>query len=665
MTARNFPGLGARWTAFTGGFAPVNAPPLRLTWTRLWPFARPYGDWLTLITVLVLLGPVAEAATLWMFRLLVDQVLVPANIRRFPPIALAYLALTLGGGVLSFFDRWLSAWTGERMLLALRTHLFAHVQTLSFDFFRTHQVGDLVSRLSGDIDSIETLLISGIVDAVSHLTRALVFLAMLFYISPQLAAVSLTVTPLFALATHHFSGWVKVTARERRRRAGSAAAVATEALNNVTLVRAFGAEAAISGRYRRENLAAMAAQLAAVRLKALFSPLIDLLEVGGMLVVLVFGALQLARGALTLGELLVFTAYLSRLYGPVRDLSRLLTTFQSARAGAERVVEVLNQQPGVQDHPDAAPFFATDVAVEFDAVGYRYPGGAAALAGLSFTVRPGEVLAIVGPSGAGKSTVLAALLRLFDPVTGSVRLNGHDLRTLTMASVRAHLAVALQDTYLLNGTVRDNIAFGAAVSDDAAIERAARRAGAHEFIAALPDRYETVLGEHGSRLSGGQRQRIAIARALYRDAPLLLLDEPTTGLDAHAARALIEPLHQLMRGRTCIMVTHDLALVRNATHILYLESGRSIESGDHQALMRRDGAYARLVRRGLSAPETEHGVPLQPSAAVTAASGSPAAAPGTTVPARTKRVSVAPSPLVRFLIAPHSDADEPAAWLGN
>jgi ATP-binding cassette, subfamily B, bacterial len=547
--------------------------------------------------VLIALVPLVDTAMIWMFKVVVDQVLVPQDFGPFVWIAAAYIGLTLLAGALGFADDYLANWIGERFLLDLRTRFFAHLQGLSLDFFDRRRLGDLISRLTGDIASIEAFVLSGVTDALSYLLRILLFSAALFYLQWDLALVSLLVAPLFWFAAKRFSRAIKVASREKRRRSGSISAVAEESLSNAALVQAYGQEETEVQRFHRENLGSYKAEMASTRLKALYTPLIDLIELSGALLVIGLGTWELSQGHLTLGGLLVFMTFLTQLYSPVRGLSRLVNRIHAASAAAERIIEMLDQQPSVVETSGAVDLGRAQGRLELDHVTFRYPDTERnAVSAVSLAVEPGEVLALVGPSGAGKSTLTKLLLRFYDPHFGRIALDGRDLRKLTLGSVRDNVALLLQETLVFDGTIYENIAYGRWHATREQVEAAAIAADAHQFISELPDGYETEIGQKGRRLSGGQRQRIAIARAMIRDAPVLILDEPTTGVDAESGSRIMGPLRRLIGGRTTIVISHNLVTVRDADRIAVLESGRVVELGSHDELISREGTYARLYR---------------------------------------------------------------------
>jgi ATP-binding cassette, subfamily B, bacterial len=573
--------------------APTVAP--REVIRRFWPAVRPYRGRLAVVLVLAMLGPLLDTLSISLYGRLVDEVLVPRQLAMLAPIAAAYVGLTVVGGLLGFGRSYLSAWITEHLLFDLRHRLFVHLQTLPLEFFERSRLGDTVTRVTDDIDELGEFLATGLADGLSHLLKIAFFVGALFYIDARLAVISLIVAPPFWFIGRHFAARVKTLAREQRVRDGAVTAIVEESLGNAPLVQAYNGQAAATTHFEHETRTVMATQLALERLRAGYAPLVSLIEVGGMLIVIGVGAVDLAEGRITLGGLLAFLAYLSQLYSPVRGLNRLWGEAVATSAAAERVIELMDCQPAVVEPADPVPLGRAACGIIFDGVSYRYPGaGQHALTDVSFALAPGETLALVGQSGAGKSTATRLLLRLDDPSAGRILIDGHDLREVSITELRQNVTVLPQEALFFDVTVREAIAYGRPGAPDGEIVEAARAAGAHQFIERLGDGYNTRIGQRGRGLSGGQRQRLAIARALLRDAPVLVLDEPTTGLDDENATQILESIRCLMKGKTTIVISHDLHLVREATRIVVLEDGCVVEEGSHDALMKSDGLYARL-----------------------------------------------------------------------
>ena len=609
--------------------------------------------------ILTLLLPGIQTVQVWLFKALVDDVLVPKHFYLFWKIATLYLLSALVEAGVTFAADLVSAWLSERFLLDLRTDMFRHLQKVSLDFYERRRIGDLVSRLTNDIAGIESFLVSGLTDAVSYLVQILVYATALFVIQWKLASVALVSAPMFWFTAGHFSRLIKKASRERRRRSGSLSALAEETLGNAALIQAYNRQDWEVARFHREGEAKYAAEMAGARLNALYFPVVDVIELLGALFVMGFGAWQIVHSGMSIGSFLAFLTFLTLLFSPIRGLSKLATSVYSATASAERVIDVMDDRATIVTPPAATVLSDPVGVVDVRDVSFAYPGSEhEALHAVSLSVRPGEVLALVGASGAGKTTVTKLLLRFYDPDSGQICLDDVDLRHLDLASLRESISVVLQETLVFDGTIRENIAYGRADATEDDIQAAARAADADDFITALPAGYDTRVGERGRRLSGGQRQRIAIARAMVRDAPVLILDEPTTGLDAESGERILEPLRRLMSGRSTIVVSHNLLTAREATEILVFDQGRIVERGRHHDLLRRGGVYARLYRlSGLA--DLEAAESIAPPTAVAAGSGVLHLVPSPAAPVGTRGVVAAVAPPAAPPSAPPPPASLP------
>jgi ATP-binding cassette subfamily B protein len=558
--------------------APTVAP--REVFRRFWPWVRPDRRWLLAATLLLAAGAGGEVVAVWLFKDLIDQVLVPRHLAAFWPLAGWMAAVATATAGLTFLGDYTATRVAERFILRLRTACVAHLHTLPPDTLRTRWHGDVLARLTSDIERIESFVASGVIDLATALISLVFFAGAALVLSWRLALAVFLVSPVFWLAARHFGGRVQRLSREARRRDGRVTAVVEESLANAPVAHAYNQQRREVGRIRREGEALLRAELATARVAAAYPALLDVLEVLGGLVVVGLGAFELSRGALTVGGLLAFAAFLTQLFGPIQRLSGLATVFGAASAGAERVIDLTRLRSPVRERPGAVPLRTLRGELSCTGVraSYATGDGKPVLRDVTFRVAPGEVLAVTGPSGAGKSTLAKLLVRFMDPDAGAVRLDGVDLRDATLASVRQAVTLLPQASQLFSASIRDNIAYGRPDATDAEIVQAARDADAHGFITALPDGYDSVLGENGLQLSGGQTRRITIARAFLRATPVLVLDEPTAGLDRAAALRVIAPVRRLMAGRTTVLITHDPQLAALADAVLTL-GGAELRTG--------------------------------------------------------------------------------------
>jgi len=507
----------------------------------------------------------------------------------------ATLLIGTGTGLFTYYYTRTVGDVGRRVAFALRRDLFSHMQRLSLRFHDRQRTGDLITRLTSDISNIQDLIANGSIILASNGLLLLGMVAVMFWLNWQFAATALSVAPLLFWAVFRYTRRIKVAARAARTSDSLLASLAQETLASIRIVQGLAQEDRQDERFHVQNLSSLQAYLEGIRYQARVAPLVDVLAALGLALVMWYGATSVRAGLLTTGDMVVFFAYVTNLYSPMRALSKLSYAFNKATIGAERIAEVMRVRHEVSDRRDAevAPRF--EGRIEFRDVSFEYESGKPVLFRVNLEIAPGQKVALVGPSGAGKSTLVSLIPRLYDPTAGSVRIDGRDIRDHRVHSLRDQISLVLQDTLLFSGTIRENIAFGRPGASDEEILTAAMTANAHEFIEQLPDGYETLVAERGSTLSGGQKQRIAIARAILRDAPILILDEPTTGLDAESEGAVVEALDRAAAGRTTLTIAHRLSTVRFADRIIVLEQGRIVEEGAQGDLGVRASRYADLA----------------------------------------------------------------------
>jgi ATP-binding cassette subfamily B protein len=569
---------------------------VREAFARFWPLTRGDRKWLLLIIGCVVVAALAETASILLFAQLTDHALKAGSLSAFWEPAGAWLDVAVIGAIVGYLGNSLAVWTAERFVLRLRASVFRHVQDLPPDFFQKHRQGDLVERLTGDVEAIEQMVVSGVVGTVSAAFSAVFYATAALWLRWDLALVTFLLAPLFLVAARRFAGRIKTASQEERAADGAITSVVEESLGNVVLTQAYNRRRAEEKRLDREARAWMRASVRGARASEMYEQFVEVVETLCVLAVIGLGAWEISQGRMSLGQLLAFAAFLGYLYPPIRNLGQLGLTLTAATAGAERIQEILDTEPAVTEPAEPVRDWPVHGWVSFHGASFRYPGAEReSLHDVTFTAGPGELVIVTGPSGAGKSTLSKLLTRFYDPTAGVVCLDGVPLPDVSLEFLRENVALLPQETLILHGTIRENIECGRPGASQADIERAATDAVAHDFISALPDGYDTEIAPGTATLSGGQLQRIAIARAMLRAAPVLVLDEPTAGLDSIAARRVVQPLRRLMAGRTTIMITHDLSLAPDADRILVVDGARLVEAGTHDELMAWGGAYARLA----------------------------------------------------------------------
>ena len=506
----------------------------------------------------------------------------------------AVLLIAVFGAISSYFEKYLTTSVGQWVMHDLRRVLYSHIQRLSLAFHDQKRTGDLISRVTSDIDAVQSLISTVLLGMLVNVLTLAGMVIVMFYLNWQFTLIALTVVPGLFLVVYYYTHRIKKASRAVRRKEGQVVNVLEEVLSSIRVVKAFAREDFEQKRFERESLKSVEAALEARNVKAKLPPIVEIIVACGTCLVLWYGARLVLTNALTPGELLVFLLYLGKMYKPMRELSKMTDTISKAQVGWERIREVLENEMQVRDLPRAkrAPRFKGQI--EFDHVDFSYNTGAAVLRDINLSIQPGQLAALVGPTGAGKTTIVSLLPRFYDISAGQIRIDGADIREFTSKSLRQQISFVLQETLLFRATVAQNIAYGKPEATKEEIIRAAKLANADEFIEKMPEGYNTMIGERGVTLSGGQRQRLTIARAIIRDSPILILDEPSAGLDAESEQLVFDALGNLMEGRTSIVIAHRLATVRRADVIFVIDDGRVIEQGTHASLLDKGGLYARL-----------------------------------------------------------------------
>ena len=566
---------------------------------------RPYRGRVIVAMSSLVLATAASLAPPYLAKLAIDDGIRAGDLEALNWIVAAFVLSALVYWGATYVQTYLVGWVGQRALQDLRLRIFTHLQRQSIGFFSRRKTGVLISRLTNDVQALDQLVTDGIVTLFSSTLTLIGTIVILLLLDVPLALVTFLATfPLLAVGSVLFRYYAAGAFRAVRERIANVTAYLQETLSGVRIVRSFGQEPRHERRFAELNDEHRAANYRTVQLNASYFPGVEFLSSIGTAVIMLYGGYRALDGDITIGVLVAFVGYLQSFFDPIQQLSNLYSTYQQGMAAIDKIFDLLDTEPDMRDAPGATALGAIRGDVEFDGVWFCYgdvpedEGGQQgwALRDVSLEIRAGETVALVGATGAGKSTLAKLVARFYDPQRGVVRVDGQDLREVTQASLRSQLGIVPQEGFLFAGTVRENILFGRPEANELELVGAARAVGAHEFIKALPNGYDTDVGERGTRLSAGQRQLVALARALIADPRILVLDEATANVDVHAEAAIEEGMRTLLAGRTSIVIAHRLSTVMGADRIAVLADGQIAETGSHDELIEAGGAYARLYR---------------------------------------------------------------------
>ena len=563
---------------------------------RLLKYIKPYLQRMFVAIFCIILAASANLYVPWILRDIIDEVLTTKNMSMLNTIAGGIVVVFFLRGIFFYGQTYLMSYIGQKVIIDIREAIYRHLQRLSLSYYEKRQTGKLMSYITNDVAAVQGALVESMIELVTEGMTLIGSLAAMFYLHWQLSLLTLITAPLVGKTMNIFGKKLHRSSALIQERAADITSVLQESISSVRVIKSFAREDYEIDRFKEQNHQNFRAQMKNSQIMATLTPIIEFVAAIGITMIIWYGGREVINNNLTAGSLIAFLTYSVNLSNPIKRLSRVYGNIQKAMAAAERVFEVMDTKPEIEDLPDAIALAKIDGYVAFNNVTFEYKSGEPALKQVQLNVKPGQVVAIVGPSGAGKTTIGNLIPRFYDPVQGNITIDGIDIKTVTLKSLREQIGIVPQETILFNGSAYSNILYGRLEATYDEVLAAAKAANAHNFIMEMPEGYETQIGERGSKLSGGQKQRISIARAILKNPRILILDEATSALDTESEQLVQEAVDKLMVGRTSFVIAHRLSTVKRADIIVVMERGHLVEQGTHDELLALGGLYSKLYQ---------------------------------------------------------------------